>query len=154
MKTINGKEMITMYVRGKNKIFAEVADKNHSHVEYKLKGDFALIKGEITLADGKASVNDVHLPNGFIGGVDPNFVVVGVTFRRQENAYATTGHYSTALGYTTGALDYIIMLKDNRLDLRFISPPLIGTVVNSTGVNITYQPTNRTYTYTIVIMKV
>ena len=118
---------------------------NNAVANYKLKGDFAKVTLQLTLADGTASNSTaIAYPSGFNHS---NCMVVSFMAKNHSTTATTTyggyGYIETSVGYVSGAIGHRVMCRDDGL-LISINNPTDGAHGSGTA----------TYTCTILLMKI
>ena len=114
---------------------------NNAVASYKLKGDFAIITTQLTLANGSAT-GDVAYPSGFSSS---NCVVLSF-MALNHSASGTTGGYGyieTSVGYVAGAIGHRVSLRDSAITFS-INNPTDGS----------HDAGTATYTCKAVLMKI
>ena len=84
---------------------------HNNFVNYKLKGDYAILEDSFTLVDGQSDFT-INYPDGFDS---TNCVVISFMTNR-ESGYAE-GYFPTAVGYVNGALGHGVILKDTNIKI-------------------------------------
>ena len=118
---------------------------NNTVANYKLKGDFAKVTLQLTLADGTASNSTaVAYPSGFNHS---NCMVISFMAKNHSTTATTTyggyGYIESSVGYVSGAIGHRVMCRDDGL-LISINNPTDGAHSSGTA----------TYTCTILLMKI
>lgn len=118
---------------------------NNTVANYKLKGDFAKVTLQLTLADGTASNSTaIAYPSGFNHS---NCMVISFMAKNHSTTATTTyggyGYIESSVGYVSGAIGHRVMCRDDGL-LISINNPTDGAHSSGTA----------TYTCTILLMKI
>lgn len=114
---------------------------NNIAATYKMKGDFAIITIQLTLANGTAT-GDVSYPSGFNSS---NCVVLSFMAYNHSSS-GTTGGYGyieTSVGYVAGAIGHRVSLRDSVISFS-INNPTDGA----------HDAGTATYTCKAVLMKI
>lgn len=118
---------------------------NNAVANYKLKGDFAKVTLQLTLANGTASNSTaIAYPTGFNHS---NCMVISFMAKNHSSTATTTyggyGYIESSVGYVSGAIGHRVMCRDDGL-LISINNPTDGAHDSGTA----------TYTCTILLMKI
>lgn len=114
------------------------AEVDNKLANYKLNGDYAVVKGSLTLSNGQASTN-IAYPTGFNyqNCVVTSFMAHNKTSQTEELTY---GFHPSSVGYVNGAIGHSVKLSTSNINLQICNPssPSSGTA---------------SFNYQIVLMK-